>query len=201
MGFSSGQLAQAAMVGQIGATTMGTVGSYYSAKGQRIALKSQANMAEINARIAEQGAQAELQRGQREEQSVRLRAAQIKSAQRVAMAANGLDLGSDTNVELATSADLMGEIDANTIAANAVRSAWGYRTQAVNYQIDAMGKRSAAKQISPVGSAVSTLLTGAGQVAGSWSQLNKTGALDEFKANMSSDPIGSMGKARGWWKG
>jgi hypothetical protein len=28
----------------------------------------------------------------------------------------------------------MGEIDKNTIAANAVRAAWGYRTQATNFR-------------------------------------------------------------------
>jgi hypothetical protein len=37
-----------------------------------------------------------------------------------------------------TSTDVMGQIDKNTIAANAVRSAWGYRTQATSFQNEAL---------------------------------------------------------------
>jgi hypothetical protein len=53
------------------------------------------------------------------------------------MAARGIDLRSDTALNILTTTDVMGEIDAQTIEANAVRAAWGYRTEGVNYQIDA----------------------------------------------------------------
>lgn len=178
------------------------VGSYYSAKGQQSALRFQADIADTNARIAELGAQSELVRGQREEQGTRLKTAHLKSAQRVALAANGIDLGEGSATDILTSTDVMGEIDANTIAANAVRQAWGYRTQGMNFQNEALMKRATASGISPGTSAATTLLSSAGQVAGAWYSLDKLGAFapsDVAAANKTADPIQSLGASRGWW--
>jgi hypothetical protein len=156
-----------------------TVGSYFASQSQKTALGAQADIADINARTAESTAQSALYQGQQQEIGARLKTAQLKSSQRTAMAANGIDLGSATATNILTSTDTMGEIDANTIAANAVRSAFGYRTQATNSQNEALMKRATGSAISPISAATSTLLTGAGQVAGSWYALNKAGALDK----------------------
>lgn len=145
-----------------------TVGAYYGAKSQKSSLEFQAQLDDINARLAESSAQSILFQGQREEQRSRLQTAQVKSAQRVALAANGVDLTEGSAAELLTSTDVLGEADANTINANAVRAAWGQRSQATNMQIDAMGKRTAARAINPNMAAASTLLNGATQVASSW---------------------------------
>lgn len=153
------------------------IGSYYSAKTQAANLAGQAAIADINAQVAENTAQSALLAGQREEQSSRLRTAQLKSTQRTGMAANGIDLGSDTALNILTTTDLMGEADANTIAANAVRSAWGYRTQGANYKAEAAGARATASGISPTTAAASSLLGSAGNVASSWYSLNKAGAF------------------------
>jgi hypothetical protein len=80
-------------------------------------------------------------------------------------------------VELQASTDIMKEIDANTLTANAARSAWGYRAQAVNFQNEALTQRATAKAIRPGMSAMSSLLGSAASVAGSWYDLNKSGAL------------------------
>jgi len=177
MGFSSSQLATASLVSQVGGAAMGVAGNYYSSKSQKLSLESQARMDELNAQLAEKAAQVELQRGSREVQNSRLKTAQLKSAQRVAMAANGIDLGSDTAVNILSSTDLMGEIDANTLEANAVRSAWGYRTQAVNASNSAIGTRATAKGINPAIGAAGSLLSSAGQVASSWYSMKKAGTL------------------------
>jgi hypothetical protein len=179
-----------------------TVGSYYTAKGQQATLRYQAGIADTNARLSELGAQTELARGQREEQSSRLKTAHLKSAQRVALAANGVDLGQGSALDALTSTDYMGEVDANTIAANAVRSAWGYLTQGMNYKNEALTKRATAGAINPGMSAATTLLGQAGQVAASWYALDKAGAFapsDVVAANKTADPIGSLGASRGWW--
>lgn len=178
------------------------VGSYYGAKTQKSNLNTQAAMADLNARMAETSAETELMRGQRMEQGAMLRTAQIKSSQRASMAANGVDLGSDTAVNVLTSTDTMGQIDANTIAANAVRSAWGYRTQATNYQNQALIQRASASSINPGMSAMSSLLGSAGQVASSWYSMNKAGALTAdpvASANKTDDPIYTLGANRKWW--
>jgi hypothetical protein len=152
------------------------VGAYYSAKGQRTSLRYQADIAETNARLSEMGAQSELARGQREEQSVRLRTAQLKSGQRAAMAANGIDLGEGSAAEILTSTDYMGEMDANTVASNAVQSAWGQRTQSLNFKNDALMARATASGINPSAAAMTSLLGDAGKIAAQWSSMNKSGA-------------------------
>lgn len=148
-------------------------GSYFAARQAKAQLRFQADMAETNARLAETAAQQELLRGQREYGTSRLKTAALKSAQRVGMAANGIDLGSDTALNVLTTTDVMGEIDANTIAANAVRAAWGYRTQGVNMANEAMVKRAAGDAVSPASSATTALVSGAGSVAQSWYRNNR----------------------------
>lgn len=168
MGFNSGQLAQAALVTQIGGSVSGAVGSYYSAKSQASSLKFQSDMAGVNARIAELGAQSELMKGERQVGALTMKAGQVKSSQRAAMAANGIDLGEGSAAEIQASTDIMKEIDVNTLQANAVRSAWGIRTQVSNYQNEALMARAGADSISPFASAATSMLGSAGGVSSSW---------------------------------
>ena len=181
---------------QAAGAAMGTVGSYYSARNTKSNLQLQANLADTNAQIAELGAQSALAQGAKEEQRSRLQTTALKKSQRVALAANGVDLGQGSAAELLTSTDLMGDIDANTIRANAVRSAWGYRTQATNYQNQALMDRASAGAISPGAGAVASLLGSAGSVGQSWYQFNQVGAQGFGKKVVMQD----SGKATGsWW--
>jgi hypothetical protein len=168
-----------AMQGAGAATS--AAGAYYSAKGEKIALQGQANLADNNARISELAAQSAIRQGQKAEQSVRLNTAKIKSSQRASMAANGIDITNlgpnDTATNILTTTDVMGEIDANTVAANAARTAWGYRTQGVNYQNEALLKRSTAGAINPLLRTGTTLLTGATDVAKGYYTFDKLGAF------------------------
>lgn len=156
---------------------MGVIGAFYSSSSQRAQLRAQAQLAEINAQTAERTAQSALQVGQWQEQRSMLATANLKSTQQAHFAANGVDLGEGSAARVIASTDVMGEIDKNTIAANAVRQAWGYRTQATNYSNEALYADSQASAISPLMSGAGSLLTGAGQVASGWYQLSKTGAL------------------------
>lgn len=140
-----------------------TVSSYYGAKSQQQMLNLQADM-------QEQQAQSTLQAGERAEQTSRLSTAGLKGAQRAAMAANGVDLGEGSAARVLTSTDVLGESDAETIRANAIRQAFGYR-------VDATMKRGAARAISPVMAAGTTLLGSGAQVASGWYQLDKQGAF------------------------
>lgn len=151
------------------------IGTYYSAQAQRSALRFQVEMQEINARIMEGQAQAELFSGQRQIAALTMQAGQLKSRQRTALAANGVDIGTGSAAELQASTDIMKEMDVNQINANAVRAAWGMRTQATNLTNDAMQKRYAASQISPAMAAGTSLLGSATAVASSWYNMNKSG--------------------------
>ena len=105
------------------------------------------NVAEINARMAELAAETEMTRGQSEYGSFTLKKGRLKSSQRANMAANGIDLGVGSAAEELTTTDIIGEIDGANIISNAVRSAWGYKSQAVvtrsKAALDAVNARAA----------------------------------------------------------
>ncbi len=144
------------------------VGEYYSAAGRKMYLNYAAKTSEINARLGKLKAEAALRRGQKEEQQVRLRTSQMKSKQKVAYASRGIMLDSHSAVNVLTTTDVMGEIDADTAKSNAVREAWGYEMEALTHKQTAALTREGADYISPWMSAGSTLLEGATSVAESY---------------------------------
>jgi hypothetical protein len=165
---------------------LGMIGAFSSAQGQKSNLRAQADIAEINATTAENSARAALFAGQHEEQRSMLATANLKSTQQAGFAANGVDLGEGSAARTLASTDVMGTIDKYTIAADAVRTAWGYRTQATNYQNEALMKRSGADSISPVMAGATSLISSAGSVAQNWYALNKTGGNDSGVAGHSA---------------
>lgn len=174
--YSSATPSNAVAVTQLAGILSGMAGSFYSAKSQRSSLRFAADMARINARVAEQSAQGVLAQGERDAVALSMRYGQVKGAQRAALAANGVDLGYGSAAEIQASTDLLKETDLNTVSANAVRSAWGYRTQAVNAQNEALLRSTAADSISPGAAAATTLLGSAGSVASSWYTRTKLGS-------------------------
>lgn len=170
-------LGEFAIGAQVGGGVMSALGAFMSIAGQQSSLRTQAAISEINATSAEQTAQAALLAGQREEQRSMLATSQLRGQQKAGLAASGVDMSQGSAARVLASTDIMGEIDKNTIAANAVRAAWGYRTQATNLSNDAMTKRAAASAMSPVAGAATSALTSAGTIAQNWYQLNKAGAV------------------------
>ena len=143
-----------------------TLGAWYAAKGQQSTLRAQAD-------ALDQQSRGVMAAGEREQQRSMLQTANLKSRQRATMAANGFDMADGSNQAILNSTDMMGEIDRQTIENNAVRQAFGYQTQA-RYA------RAGADSINPWMSAVSTGLTGATQVAGSWYSFKKAGVFDQM---------------------
>jgi hypothetical protein len=190
--------AAAVGAGQGFGAAQSAVGSYYQASSQKAALGLQATLADINASTAENAAEAALFSGQRQEQASRLQTANLKAKQVTSMAANGVDLGQGSAARVLTTTDVMGEIDANTINANAVRAAWGQRTQATNYANQALMSRSAAKAISPVGALATSLLGSATKVAGSWYTMGKQGAFTSPETG-GGDALEAFGSLNNWF--
>lgn len=156
---------------------MGAAGSYFAAKSAKQSAKFEAQMMRINAQLAESDARASLARGEKAEQVSRMGTAQLKSSQRVAMAGNGIDLGSDTAVDVLTTTDVLGETDANTIKANALREAWGHRLEATSHRSGARMAEASAAGMNPWMAAGTSLLTGASQVHSSYTGFKESGAL------------------------
>jgi len=146
----------------------GAVSSYYGAKSQAAQLAFEAEMGQLNARMADRAAEATLADGRRDVQRSRMQTAALKGRQRVAMAAGGIALDEGSALNLQTATDYIGEVDANTIEANAIAQAWGHRIEATNYRNSAARSRTAAGAISPGTAAATSLVGSATQVASMW---------------------------------
>lgn len=176
MGINAGTMATWGKAAQGAGAGVSAIGAYSSAKSQRIGLEGQAAFADLNARLSEKSAQQELAKGQAAVASTTRRAGEVKSAQRTAMAANGIDLGEGSAAEVLTSTDILKEEDVDTLTANAVRAAWGQRIEATNYKNEALTKRAGARSISPLMAGATSLLGSSAQIASSWYSMNKGGA-------------------------
>lgn len=161
----------------IGGMLSNMIGSFFSADVQKYQLKTQAIMADTNARIAEMGAQSALMQGEQQVGNLTLKAGQLKSTQRAALAANGVDLGVGNAAEIQASTDIMKEVDKNTTMANAIRNAWGYRMQGTNFTNEALTARNTAGAISPWMAMGSSFLGSASSVASNWYMMSKVGAF------------------------
>lgn len=169
------QAAQTATTLQVGGAFIAAIGAVSSVMSSRLALKGAAEIAAINAGVAERAAQQEEARGQELIAQATERAGQVKGSQRAAMAANGIDLGEGSAAEILTSTDMVKEHDIQTIQANAVRAAWGHRMNATSLTNQARSNMASADSASPLLAGTSSLLSSAGQIAGSWYAMNKNG--------------------------
>jgi len=169
------------LIAQGGGSLMSAMGARSAASAQKTSLNAEAALEDTNAKIAEMNAQSAIVAGQREEQKSRIATSQLKGSQKVALAANGIQLDGDptsTANNILTSTDTLGEIDANTTAANAIRSAWGYRIEETNHKNNALMKRATAKQTSPNSSFATSLLGSATSLGMNYYSLKKAGAFD-----------------------
>lgn len=146
------------MTAFVAGTAIQAVSSYNGAKAQQSALSSQAGADKQNEQIADWQASIAEQNGQAEEQRSRLETAGLYGRQRAALGANGVDLGYGSANDILTTTKLMGEEDAMTIHDNALRTAWGYRTQGVSYGNRAAMDAAGASSIHPFMSAAGSLL-------------------------------------------
>jgi hypothetical protein len=146
------------------------IGAWGVAKSQKYALGAQATINGINAHLAELSAQSAMLAGQRQASGVLLRTGELKGTQRATMAANGIDISEakGTSQDIQNSTDFMGQTDANTLNANAVARAWGFRTEATNYTNQATMTRAQGEAINPALAAGTSLLGSAGGIASSW---------------------------------
>lgn len=174
-GISASTVAVAATGMQVAGTVASTYAAYNKSRADKSGYEYQAQVSANNAQYAEWQAQDAITRGQRTEQNSRMKTAQLKSSQRASLAARGVALDEGSPLDILTSTDYMGELDANTISDNAAREAWALREGARGSMSNADLLRSRADAENPLFSAGSTFLTGAGAVASSWYRYRKEG--------------------------
>ncbi|MCR4296522.1 MAG: hypothetical protein NUW21_13385 [Elusimicrobia bacterium] len=143
----------------IGGATL--IGGAISAKGGYDQAQDAADGMQANARMARLAARDALQRGALESGQARMEGTKVIGQQKAAIGASGIDASSGSAVALMADTRVQSELDAVTIANNAAREAWGFRTQA--RQLDSQAKKTReASKWAVAGSLIGTAASGAG---------------------------------------
>ena len=121
------------------------------ADAQKKAANYQAQVDRNNATISSQQRSAAIQQGEVDTQTAMRQQAQTLSAQRAALASNGVDLTEGSSQDLLATTKFLGAADVNTIQSNAARQAWGYDVQGMNTSASGQLKQWQADSINPAG--------------------------------------------------
>lgn len=157
-----------AIIGAVGQAMIGRIGL----KAQADALQHQGYMASVNARRAEQDAQAVMQAAQTQFARLSAEAGQFKAKQQTGAAARGVVVGQGSSGDALASTDTVKSIDRMTINKNAVRQAGAIRMGAANQRgaslmanIGAGNLNRSARGISPASAGMSAAMRGIGEYA------------------------------------
>lgn len=124
----------------------------------------QRSISEMNSEFANAQANDATKRGEQSVNDLRQQTRQRVGSQRAALAASGVDVGSGSAAQLQMDTEMTAIQDARTIRNNAVREAWGFRSQAAN-----MSAQGDFASITARGQSTQTLLNGGMRAAGNFS--------------------------------
>ncbi len=161
-------------------TTMGVVSSVQQGKSAQAQYNYQAEINRRNAEKAQANADMKRQEGIEEARTQRIKTLQAIGSQQTAMAANGFDISSGTNLDIIEDSAATGELDALTKQYNKETEAVAYENQADNFNNQANLDTFAGKNAYKAGitNAVGSGLNGLGtvaNVAGKWYSNNSIG--------------------------
>lgn len=162
-------------IGAIGSIISG-VDAYNTAKASAKAAEYQEDIYRQNAQIAEQNAVTTKQSGIDDARRIKLQTLSNIATQKVAMAANGIDIDEGSALDLTDTTKYFGEMDALTTVNNAQSRASAYESEGLNFLSQA-GLSSLLADNYRKSSFISGLgsgMTGLGQVGSSWYNWNKT---------------------------
>jgi len=159
----------------VGGGVLNSVGAYQKSKATATAYSMQAAVASNNAAINDMRAVDAGKRGQTAVANSGLQTRQLAGQQEALMAAHGVSLDYGSALNILSDTAFMGGRDADLIAVNAEKEAWGYRVAASNERGNSELLAQRAGVESPLRSAFTTALTSTGVVAGSWYNARKAG--------------------------
>lgn len=172
-------LAVGSLAASAGSGILGAFGASKKADAESAADAYKAQVAKNNAIIAERNANEATMAGGVAAQTQDLKTKNLVGTQLVTEAANGLDVGSGTNVNLRESAEALGHLDTLTILHNAAKQAAGYKAQAGNFQAEAALDTAASENEKTAGglAIASSLIGGASSFADKWTGYKQKGVF------------------------
>jgi hypothetical protein len=149
---------------------LGAFGASASADAEAASYNYKAAVASNNAKIAKMNADQATFAGGVAAQNNDLKTKNMVATQLVTQAANGLDVGSGTNVKLRESAEALGHLDTLTILSNAAKNSQGFKAQGMNFEAESGLYKAAASNAETAGeiNIMKSLLGGATSVADKW---------------------------------
>lgn len=170
------------IIGGLG-TAASAYGTIQQGKAQQAQFNYQAAVDRNNAIYADRAAEDAIKKGQEDERRQRLITRNKIADQRVALAENNIDLGSDSAFDLQSDEAMTGELEALTIRNNAEREAYGYRVQGDNYRSSAANNNIAGKNARSSANmgAVTTILGGASTVGANYIDFQNKGIFSTKK--------------------
>lgn len=160
-------------------TGVGVMGQLQQASAASAAAKYQSEVAAGNQTIANQNASFASAEGEQQAAMSEQKTRATEGAILAGQASSGVDVNSPTSKGVRASETELGQLDADTIRANAARQAYGYETQATNFQNQASADTSQAQNYAISG------------------PLNSGGSLLSGVGNASTNYANVMGKASG----
>ena len=152
----------------VAATVVSTAGAFTSGIGQAQQYRYQAQIADQNARLANEQARDSIENTNLEARQRSRQIAQTKGAQIAAMAANGVDLNFGSAVDIQKDTAMIGAEDIAQIYKGGNERTRGFDINAFNYKSQASANRAQASGALMKGifDGVSTALGGASKAAG-----------------------------------
>lgn len=167
-------LAVAGIVASAAGAGVAYMGQQQAASAQSEASKYNAEVAANNQKMADTAAATAKQQGVIDQQAKANQEAMLVGQQKAGLAANGVDVGSGSALDLLSDTKAAGMLDQLTIANNAARTSAGFTNQGINYANQANIDKAASDAALQGGAlkADASLITGAGQVAKQWYNYN-----------------------------
>lgn len=181
------------MSGSISATTLATIAVATSVAGAGVgaygaikqgeatsnAEKYNAQVATNNAAIAEQSAQRAGAAGNAQAEQASLKTRATVGAIKANQAASGVDVNSGSSLDVRSSAQELGELNAINVRSNAANAAYGYKVQAASYSGQSTLDQYAASTATSAAdiSAGGTVLSGIGGASSNYSKFLQQGSL------------------------
>lgn len=130
-------MGSAGPIAQLLGGAVGAYGDIFQGDAQANAYKYNAAVASQNAQVAQENARLAGESGTATAAAVSLRNMQNMGQIKAQQGASGLDVNSGSAVDVRASAKELGTLDAYNARVQAVREAYGYETQAHNYEAEA----------------------------------------------------------------
>jgi hypothetical protein len=122
-------MAMAGILSTLAGITNTAYDAYAQSRAMRLAARMEKSGARFNAKLDEIRSRQALERGRMVESEIRRKARATEATQRVRGAASNIDPRTGSMGSITSDTALFGALDAQTVANNAWREAWGYETR------------------------------------------------------------------------